>query len=122
MLRRIARQCRAEAIFALQRRVRADGLPEPLPPLRQLYVVGSDVLLIRGLIVGSAAVQLTAAKLVFSNGSYLAEQTRKLAPRAKVVPLLFGVDVEKFCPARRPRRRCGWCVPADSIRSTTTST
>ena len=39
---------------------------------------------------------------MFANGRYLAEQTRKLAPNASVVPLLFGIDVEKFSPGSPP--------------------
>ncbi len=102
VLRRIARQCRAEAILVLYSG--GFALMAYLSRFRPFasYVVGSDVLLIRGFNRWLSRRALTAAKLVFSNGSYLAEQTRKLAPRAKVVPLLFGVDVEKFCPGSPP--------------------
>jgi glycosyltransferase involved in cell wall biosynthesis len=101
-LRRITRQCRAEIVLSLY----SGGfmLMAYLSGFRPYatYAVGSDVLLIRGLNRWLSRHILTTAKAVLSNGYYLAEQTRKLAPNANVVPLLFGVDVEKFSPDSPP--------------------
>ncbi|MFZ0878537.1 MAG: glycosyltransferase [Candidatus Acidiferrales bacterium] len=72
-----------------------------------VYATGSDILL------GSLAKKkmsrhfLTAACVVFSNGQYLGEKTRELAPRAAVVPIYHGIDPQKFapgCPAPLPVR------------------
>ena len=101
-LRRIARECRAEVIVSLYGG--GFALMAYLSRLRPyaVYVVGSDVLLIGRFNRWLSRRTLTAAKAVFANGRYLAEQTRALAPRANVVPLLFGVDVEKFFPDSPP--------------------
>jgi glycosyltransferase involved in cell wall biosynthesis len=101
-LRRIARQCQADVILSLY----SGGftLMAYLSGLRPYatYAVGSDVLLIRGLNRWLSRRALTAASVVLSNGGYLAEQTRALAPKANVVPLLFGIDIEKFRPGSPP--------------------
>jgi glycosyltransferase involved in cell wall biosynthesis len=101
-LRRIARQFRADVILSLYSG--GFSLMAYLSGFRPYatYVVGSDVLLIRSLNRWLSRHTLTAARTVFSNGHYLAEQTRKIAPNANVVPLLFGVDVEKFSPGSPP--------------------
>jgi glycosyltransferase involved in cell wall biosynthesis len=102
VLRRIVRECRAEVIVSLYGG--GFALMAYLSRLRPyaVYVVGSDVLLIGRFNRWLSRRTLTAAKAVFANGRYLAEQTRALAPRANVVPLLFGVDVEKFSPDSPP--------------------
>lgn len=60
------------------------------------YVVGSDVLLAGRLqrIINKAV--LSSACVVLANGDYLAEQTRLQVPKARVVPLLLGINLEKF--------------------------
>lgn len=64
-----------------------------------IFAVGSDVLLQTGLRRRIARITFEAAAHVFANGLYLADQTRLMAPRAKITPLLHGIDVEKFKPS-----------------------
>ena len=66
-----------------------------------VYVVGSDVLLIKGINRWLTRTTLNSAGLVFSNGKYLAEKTRELAPSANVIPLLLGVDTTRFSPGSK---------------------
>jgi glycosyltransferase involved in cell wall biosynthesis len=68
-----------------------------------VYVVGSDVLLARGVRRRINRVTLSRAALVLANGDYLARLTRAQAPDAKVETLLLGVDVGRF--KRGPRRQ-----------------
>jgi glycosyltransferase involved in cell wall biosynthesis len=66
------------------------------------YVVGSDVLGAHGSAKKSLnRLALSRAALVLANGDYLAKRTRKLAPRARVVPLLLGTDPDLFRPAEK---------------------
>lgn len=69
-----------------------------------IYVVGSDVLFMRGIYRFLSRIALNAAGVVFVNGTYLAEKTRAMAPRARVVPLLIGVDTDRFAPLEKPAR------------------
>lgn len=68
-----------------------------------VFVVGSDVLMSRGLRREMTRIFLNAAKCVFVNGNHLAERTRELAPAARLVPLHLGVDTGRFIPRRRPQ-------------------
>jgi len=61
-----------------------------------VYVVGSDVLMAQGRLRGLSSRFLEQAGAVFSNGEYLAEQTRLFAPRARVLPLYLGIAVDDF--------------------------
>jgi L-malate glycosyltransferase len=101
-LRRIARRRKADVMLSLH----SGGftLMAYLSGFRPYatYAVGSDVLLTRRVNRRLARRFLTAADMVFANGGYLAEQTRRMAPGAQVVPLLLGVDTEKFCPGSPP--------------------
>jgi hypothetical protein len=63
-----------------------------------VYVVGSDVLMAKGLVRRLSRLVLERAGAVFSNGEYLAAQTSVLAPRAAVRPLYLGVRVRDFVP------------------------
>lgn len=63
------------------------------------WVVGSEVLADSGLRRKLLATALSGADLVLANGDTLAELTRALAPRARVQPLLLGVDVDELAPA-----------------------
>ncbi|MBP7865781.1 MAG: glycosyltransferase family 4 protein [Acidobacteria bacterium] len=67
-----------------------------------VYVVGSDVLFMRGFRRVLTRVALNAARAVFVNGEYLARKTRELAPRAPVIPLLMGIDTDRFSPVGKP--------------------
>ncbi len=67
-----------------------------------VYVVGSDVLFARGFKRLISRIALNAAEAVFVNGAYLARKTRELAPRASVIPLLMGVDTDRFTPLVKP--------------------
>lgn len=61
-----------------------------------VYVVGSDVLFAASLYQRINRKVLSAATLVFANGDFLAQKTREQAPKAVVVPLLFGVNTERL--------------------------
>jgi L-malate glycosyltransferase len=101
-LRRIANDCQADVVLSLY--CGGMALMAHLSGFRPhaTYAVGSDVLKIRGLTRWVSRRVLSAADAVFCNGRYLAEQTRRLAPRANVVPLLLGVDATVFTPGSPP--------------------
>ncbi len=61
-----------------------------------IYAVGSDVLLCEGVRRNFARWAMRSASYVFVNGEYLAEQTRRLCPEASVVPLLMGIDLDRY--------------------------
>jgi L-malate glycosyltransferase len=63
-----------------------------------VYVMGSDVLLLDGFRARLARRALSSAALVVSNGRYLAERTRHLAPSADVLPLYVGVNTNELVP------------------------
>lgn len=63
-----------------------------------VYVVGSDVLFMRGFKRVVTRIALGHAAAVFVNGNYLSQKTRELAPRASIHPLLMGVDIDRFSP------------------------
>ncbi|MBL8059144.1 MAG: glycosyltransferase family 4 protein [Chthonomonas sp.] len=71
-------------------------------PRTVLYAVGSDVLATRPPKAWATRRNLSMADLVVANGQYLAEQTKKLAPHAKVRELLLGVDTSVFVPSSKP--------------------
>ena len=66
-----------------------------------IFAVGSDVLGLTGMrrIIGKAS--FLAAKIVFTNGTYLTKETRILAPGAHVEPLLLGIDTDRFVLGRK---------------------
>lgn len=61
-----------------------------------VYVVGSDVLFAKGVRRHFCRIALNAAGVVFANGKYLAERTRKIAAKAKVRALLLGIDLGRW--------------------------
>jgi glycosyltransferase involved in cell wall biosynthesis len=61
-----------------------------------VYVVGSDVLLAKGLRRQFCRLALNAASAVFANGKFLAEKTREIAAKAKVCSLLLGIDFGRW--------------------------
>lgn len=66
------------------------------------YVVGTDVLGEQnGARMWLNRRSLASASVVFANGQYLAERARKLAPCARVVPLLLGIDTGAFAPRQK---------------------
>jgi glycosyltransferase involved in cell wall biosynthesis len=71
-----------------------------------VYVVGSDVLGSSNLKRPIHRYVLSAAHLVFANGTYLAQKTRELAPKAAVLALYLGVDTARFHPGRPSRDPC----------------
>jgi L-malate glycosyltransferase len=98
-LARIARTVQAHAILTLYGGGFANlAFASGVRPY-SVYVVGSDVLLARGLAARVARFTLERAALVFANGGYLAEQACKLAPAADVLPLCVGIDTEGFAVA-----------------------
>ena len=66
-----------------------------------IFAVGSDVLGLTGIRRFMGKASFSAAKIVFTNGTYLTQETRKLAPGAHVEPLLLGVDTDRFVPGRK---------------------
>lgn len=102
-LSRVYRDCGGEALLSLY----GGGLAllACLSGVRPyaVYAVGSDVLMAAGARRWVGAQCLARASLVLANGGYLSEQTRRMAPGANVVPLLIGVDTDRFAPpAARP--------------------
>lgn len=66
-----------------------------------VFVGGGDILRVSGVNRSISRHALKAASIVFANGRYFAERARAFAPRAKVVPLCYGVDLRRFCPLPR---------------------
>lgn len=71
-----------------------------------VFVGGGDVLRVGGLQRCISGFALKNAKVVFANGQYLAEKTRELAPKARVVPLYYGVDPVRFTPSEPTELPC----------------
>jgi glycosyltransferase involved in cell wall biosynthesis len=67
-----------------------------------VYVVGSDVLIQTAAGRRVSRLTLNAAAAVVSNGQYLGERTRELAPKAQVSLLYIGVDTDRFRPVAVP--------------------
>jgi glycosyltransferase involved in cell wall biosynthesis len=66
-----------------------------------VYVVGSDVLLCRGLKRMLTVRVLRAAAMTFANGETLARKTQALCSRTRTRPLYLGIDTNRFVPANR---------------------
>lgn len=66
-----------------------------------VFVGGGDILRVSGVNRVISRHALHNASVVFANGRYFAERAREFAPRANVVPLCYGVDLNRFC--QRPR-------------------
>ena len=66
-----------------------------------IFAVGSDVLGLTSIkrFIGKASFR--AAEIVFTNGTYLTQETRILAPGAHVEPLLLGIDTDRFVPGQK---------------------
>lgn len=96
MLARLARTVGAEVLLTLY--AGGFGLMAFLSGFRPyaVYVVGSDVLRVNRFFRGLNRLIFTSAAQVFANGEYLAEVTRRQAPRANITPLLLGVDPTGF--------------------------
>ena len=101
-LRRICRQAQVDVLLSLSGGALA--MLACLSGIRPyaIYVVGSDVL-----IPGRSARLLSPvfwrkADVVFANGNYLAERAQRLAPHAKILTLIIGVDVERFASGPDP--------------------
>ncbi|MCC6686140.1 MAG: glycosyltransferase [Fimbriimonadaceae bacterium] len=63
-----------------------------------LYAVGSDILSVKPPAGWITRRNLTQADLVVTNGEYLAERTKALAPKANVRNLLLGIDTKRYVP------------------------
>jgi L-malate glycosyltransferase len=66
------------------------------------YVVGSDVLLARGLRRRVSGLTLRKAALVLANGKHLADSARELSPATRVENLYIGVETDRFTQPMRP--------------------
>lgn len=95
-LRKIAKQSRAEVCLSLYGGGQAMMLLLSGARPYAVYVVGSDVLMARGLNRRVARWALSRAAAVFANGRYLAERTCRLSPDAVVEPLYLGVRTREF--------------------------
>jgi glycosyltransferase involved in cell wall biosynthesis len=95
-LRTIAEQSRAEVCLSLYGGGQAMMLLLSGARPYAVYVVGSDVLMVRHPNRLLARLALSRAAAVFSNGRYLAERTRHLSPGANVEPLYLGVRTSEF--------------------------
>ena len=104
-LRRIARDSNADIVLTLYGG--AFAAMAWLSGVRPyvVYVVGSDVLLARGLEKKLARVTLRSAAIVLANGVHLADRTAQLAPKARIRPLYIGTDLEAFRPVERTSGR-----------------
>ena len=61
-----------------------------------LYVVGSDILYGGIIKKNITKLVLNASDQIFSNGMYLRDQAQKLAPKANIKNLYFGIDTRHF--------------------------
>jgi len=67
-----------------------------------VFVGGGDILRVAGVNKWVSAFALRRASIVFANGRYFGEKARQFAPRAKIFPLYYGVDTQRFSPADSP--------------------
>ena len=98
-LARIARSVDADLILTLYGGGFATLALASLVRPYAVYVVGSDVLAVRGLGRRIAAFALERAARVFANGGFLAARTRELAPGAAVRDLCIGINPDLFAAA-----------------------
>jgi glycosyltransferase involved in cell wall biosynthesis len=106
-LRRTLRDCRADLFLGLYGGGYATLVWSSGFRPYALYVVGSDVLAVRGVKRWVARRTLSTASLLLVNGDYLARKTRELVPATPLVPLLLGIDPDVFSlgkPAPAPIR------------------
>jgi L-malate glycosyltransferase len=101
-LRKVLRGVRADVLSTLYGGTFAAAAYLSMFRPYSVYVVGSDILIGGKLKRTISRRALSAASTVFSNGRYLAEKTREVAPRARILPLYIGTDTSKFCPGDRP--------------------
>jgi glycosyltransferase involved in cell wall biosynthesis len=103
-LRKIATECGAEVLVTLY----GGGFATMayLSGFRPfaVFVVGSDILLQAGIRRPISRLALQAADTVFVNGEYLHQKTREMAPRARLAPLLLGIDTARFTPGSPPEQ------------------
>lgn len=95
-LRRLVRQTRGDVVLTLYGGGYAALAWSSGARPFAVYVVGSDVLLARGLVGRLSRHVLTRAGAVFCNGAYLAAVTRRFAPRARATQLYLGVTTSEF--------------------------
>lgn len=98
-VRRVVRQCRAEVLLTLG--AGSNAAVAYLSGVRPyvIYAMGSDILMAGVPQKAVARYTLAAAAAVPANGQALAARTAEISPRARVVPLCFGIDLREF---RRP--------------------
>lgn len=63
-----------------------------------VYALGGDVLDVSGYRQHLTRLVFERAILVPANGEFIASEARRLAPRARIVPLLHGIDPGHFVP------------------------
>ena len=66
-----------------------------------IYAVGSDVLFSKGVNRWLSRLTFNSSSIVFSNGKFLAEKARILVNKAKILPLLLGIDTSRFYPIEK---------------------
>jgi glycosyltransferase involved in cell wall biosynthesis len=97
-LRKICRRCGAEILLTLWGGGWATMSYLSRVRPYAVFVGGGDILRVAGVNRWISQRALNAAEIVFANGKYFAARAREFAPKARIVPLYYGVDTEKFAP------------------------
>lgn len=101
-LRRIVRRTDADVVLTLSGGLSALIAFTSRTKPYVTYVVGSDVLLARGLRRHVSRLTLRKATLVLANGRHLADSARELSGSTRVENLYIGVDTDRFTQPIRP--------------------
>ncbi len=67
-----------------------------------VFVGGGDILRVSGVERAVSRHAMSRASVVFANGYYFGDCAKEFAPDARVVPLYYGVDPNKFTPGTPP--------------------
>jgi glycosyltransferase involved in cell wall biosynthesis len=102
-LKRICRRCKADFLLTLWGGGWATMTYLSGVRPYAIFAGGSDILKLTGIRKKISAHAMAAADVVFANGHFFADRTREFTPRANVVPLYYGIDVQRFVAVRRPQ-------------------
>jgi len=94
--RRLAKEIDADIVLTLYGG--GFGLMAYLSGIRPfaVYVVGTDILKANKITKKINRIVLSSASQVFANGEYLATKALEQSPKAKILPLLIGVDLNNL--------------------------
>ena len=97
-LRRICQRCEADILLTLWGGGWATMVYLSGVRPYAVFVGGGDILRVAGIHKWISAFTLKRAAIVFANGRYFGEKAHEFAPGARIFPLYYGVDPQRFFP------------------------